>query len=91
MTSITRRAAIGLLGAGGALLGLGLAGGYLLRDALKSIAGGGMMGTGMMGSATQAEIPQLYEPLRSPHRDKTNGRGDPMVAYAPQLSPMLQT
>ena len=56
MTRITRRAAIGLLGAGGALLGLGLAGGYLLRDALKSIAGGGMMGTGMMGSATQADI-----------------------------------
>ncbi|HVC76491.1 MAG TPA: hypothetical protein VND96_08235 [Candidatus Micrarchaeaceae archaeon] len=55
MTRITRRAAIGLLGAGGALLGLGLAGGYLLRDALKSIAGGGM-GTGMMGSATQADM-----------------------------------
>ncbi len=56
MTRITRRAAIGLLGAGGALLGLGLAGGYMLRDALKSIAGGGMMGTGIMGSATQADM-----------------------------------
>jgi hypothetical protein len=56
MIRITRRAAIGLLGAGGVLLGLGLAGGYLLRDALKSIAGGGMMGTGMMGSATQADM-----------------------------------
>ncbi len=56
MTRITRRAAIGLLAAGGALLGLGLAGGYLLRDALKSVGGGGMMGTGMMGSATQADM-----------------------------------
>ncbi len=56
MTRITRRAAIGLLTAGGALLGLGVAGGYLLRDALKSIRGGGMMGTGMMGSATQADM-----------------------------------
>ncbi|MHB8611281.1 MAG: hypothetical protein ACYDAL_02485 [Candidatus Dormibacteraceae bacterium] len=51
MTRITRRAAIGLLGAGGALLGMGLAAGYLLRDVLKSVAG--MMRTGMMGSATQ--------------------------------------
>ncbi|HTE84734.1 MAG TPA: hypothetical protein VK821_08365 [Dehalococcoidia bacterium] len=56
MATITRRAAIGLLAAGGALLGLGLTGGYLLRDALKSMAGGGMMGTGMMGSATQADM-----------------------------------
>jgi len=56
MTRITRRAAIGLLAAGGALLGLALAGGYLLRDALKSVGGGGMMGTGMMGSATQADM-----------------------------------
>lgn len=56
MTRITRRAAIGLLAASGALLGLGLTGGYVLRDALKSIVGGGMMGTGMMGSATQADM-----------------------------------
>ena len=56
MTRITRRAAIGLVAAGGALLGLGLTGGYLLRDALKSMAGGGMMGTGMMGSATPADM-----------------------------------
>ena len=54
MTRITRRAAIGLLAAGGALVGLGVAGGYLLRDALKSVAG--MMGTGMMGSATQPDM-----------------------------------
>jgi|SRR5438552_6906024 len=58
MTGITRRAALGLLGAGGALVALGLAGGYLLRDALKSIGGGGMMGSGsgMMGSATHADM-----------------------------------
>src|SRR2546428_5839678 len=56
MSRITRRAAIGLLAAGGALLGFGVAGGYLLRDALKSMSGGGMMGTGMMGSATQSDM-----------------------------------
>jgi hypothetical protein len=55
MTGITRRTAIGLLAGGGALLGLGVAGGYLLLDALKSLAGR-MMGTGMMGSATQADM-----------------------------------
>jgi len=56
VTGITRRAALGLLAAGGAVLGLGLAGGYLLRDALKSVGGSGMMGSGMMGSATQADM-----------------------------------
>jgi hypothetical protein len=56
VTGITRRVALGLLAAGGAVLGLGLAGGYLLRDALKSVGGGGMMGSGMMGSATQADM-----------------------------------
>jgi len=56
MTRITRRAAIGLLAGGGALLGLGISGGYLLRDALKSIRSGGMMGTGMMGSATRPDM-----------------------------------
>ena len=56
MTRITRRAALGLLAAGGAFIGLGVAGGYLLRDALKSVAGGGMMGSGLMGSATQADM-----------------------------------
>ncbi len=55
MTRITRRAAIGLLAAGGAVLGLGAAGAYLLRGALRSAAGG-MMGSGMMGSGTQADM-----------------------------------
>jgi len=56
VTGITRRAALGLLAACVAVLGLGLAGGYLLRDALKSVGSGGMMGSGMMGSATQADM-----------------------------------
>lgn len=68
MTAITRRAAIGLLAAGGALLGLGVAGGYLFRDALKSIAVGGMMGTGMMGSATQADM-STYMDLFNRHTE----------------------
>src|SRR5438445_464513 len=55
MTGITRRAALGLLGGAGALVALGLAGGYLLRDSLKSMSGDGMMGSGM-GSATQADM-----------------------------------
>src|SRR5712691_9568398 len=55
MTRMTRRAAMGLLAAGGGLLGLGAAG-FLLRDALKSLFDDGMMGTGMMGSATQADM-----------------------------------
>ncbi|MHB8588064.1 MAG: hypothetical protein ACYDA0_04315 [Candidatus Dormibacteraceae bacterium] len=68
MAKITRRAAIGLLAAGGALIGLGAAGGYFLRDALKSIAGDGMMGTGMMGSATQADM-SAYTSLFDRHTE----------------------
>src|SRR5260370_34836907 len=56
MTGITRRAARGLLAAGGALVGLGLAGGYLLRDALRAMGGGGVMGSGRMGSETDADM-----------------------------------
>jgi len=56
VTGITRRAALGLLAAGGAFLGLGLAGGSLLRDALRSMGGGGTMGSAMMGSASQADM-----------------------------------
>ena len=68
MSGITRRAALGLLAAGGALLGLGLAGGNVLRDALKSVAGGGMMGSGSMGSATQADM-SSYMTLFDRHTD----------------------
>ena len=59
MTRITRRAALGAVLAGGGLLGLGVAGGYLLRDAIRSALPsnpGGMMGSGMMGSATSADM-----------------------------------
>ena len=60
---MTRRAAIGILAAGGGLLGLGLGGGYLLRFAIDWFNGsighagdGGMMGGGMMGSATTGDM-----------------------------------
>jgi len=56
VTGITRRAALGLLVAGGALLALGLTGRNLLRDVLKSMGDGGMMGSEMMGSATQTDM-----------------------------------
>jgi len=68
MTRITRRSAIGLLAAGGALLGLGVAGGYVLRDSLKSFLGGGMMGTGMMGSASQSDM-SMYTELFDRHTE----------------------
>jgi hypothetical protein len=58
MPKITRRAAVGLLAAGGGLLGLGLGGGYLLRVAIdwfhESI---GHAGDGsMMGGATSGDM-----------------------------------
>src|SRR2546422_3094871 len=68
MTRITRRAAIGLLAAGGVLLGVGAAGGFLLRDALKSFSGNGMMGEGMMGSASQADM-SSYMNLFDRHKE----------------------
>ncbi|TMD14637.1 MAG: hypothetical protein E6I27_14285 [Chloroflexi bacterium] len=69
MTRITRRAALGLLAGGGALVGLGVAGGYLLRDALNFIrrritpgsSADGMMSGGMMGSATSADMSMYME------------------------------
>lgn len=76
MTGITRRAALGLLAGGGALIGLGVAGGYLLRDVLNVLSqaashgarGDGMMGTGMMGSATSADM-SMYMDLFNRHRE----------------------
>ena len=70
MRTITRRAAIGLVAAGGALLGTGAAGGFLLRDALRSLSGDGMMGTGMMGSATHADM-SSYMNLFDRHNEIT--------------------
>ena len=58
---------MGLLAAGGGLLGLGAAG-FLLRDALKSLFDDGMMGTGMMGSATQADM-SSYMNLFDRHKE----------------------
>jgi hypothetical protein len=60
---ITRRTAIGLLAASGALLGVGAVGGFLLRDALKSFSD-----DGMMGSATQADM-SSYMNLFDRHKE----------------------
>ncbi len=97
MSGITRRAALGLLAAGGALLGLGLAGGYVLRDALKSVAGGGMMGSGSMGSATQADM-SSYMKLFDRHTDLRRtveaidgGVRTTTESDAPELIALLQT
>jgi len=97
VSGITRRAALGLLVAGGALLGLGLAGGYVLRDALKSVAGGGMMGSGSMGSATQADM-SSYMKLFDRHTDLRrtveaidDGVRTTTKSDAPELNALLQT
>ena len=97
MSGITRRAALGLLAASGALLGLGLAGGYVLRDALKSVAGGGMMGSGSMGSATQADM-SSYMKLFDRHTDLRRtveaidgGLRTTTESDAPELIALLQT
>ena len=71
MTRITRRAAISAVLAGGGLLGLGIAGGYLLREKLGwglPSDQGGMMGAGMMGSATAGDM-STYMDLFSRHTE----------------------
>lgn len=71
MTRITRRAALGALFAGGGLLGLGLAGSYLLRAVARFVgppAGSGMMKGGMMGSATSADM-RTYMDLFNRHTE----------------------
>ncbi len=97
MSGITRRAALGLLAAGGALLGLGLASGYVLRDALKSVVGGGMMGSGSMGGATQADM-SSYMKLFDRHTDLRRtveaidgGVRTTTESDAPELIALLQT
>ena len=97
MSGITRRSTLGLLAAGGALLGLGLAGGYVLRDALKSVAGRGMMGSGSMGSATQADM-SSYMKLFDRHTDLRRtveaidgGVRTTTESDAPELIALLQT
>jgi hypothetical protein len=97
VTGITRRAALGLLAAGGAFLGLGLAGGLLLRDALKSMGGGGMMGSGMMGSATQADMSSYtklfdrHSELRRTVETIDGGVRTTTESDAPDLIALLQT
>jgi len=95
VSGITRRAALGLLAASGALLGLGLAGGYVLRDALKS--GGGVMGSGSMGGATQADM-SSYMKLFDRHTDLRRtveaidgGVRTTTESDAPELIALLQT
>src|SRR5712692_4182028 len=61
MITITRRVVVGALLAGGGLLGLGLAAGYLMR-------GRGMMDGGMMGSATSADM-STYMDLFNRHQE----------------------
>ncbi len=97
MSGITRRAALGLLAANGTLLGLRLAAGYVLRDALKSVAGGGMMGSGSMGSATQADM-SSYMKLFDRHTDLRRtvevidgGVRTTTESDAPELIALLQT
>lgn len=71
MNKITRRATLGALLAGGGLLGLGLAGGYLLRDVVRSWMPpnqGGMLSGGMMGSATSADM-GTYQDLFNRHTE----------------------
>ncbi len=71
MTRISRRAALGAVLAGGSLLGLGLAAGYLLRDAIRlgmPSGGGGMMGGRMMGSATSVDM-STYRELFNRHTE----------------------
>ena len=54
---LTRRTLLTGLLAGGGLVALGLAGGYLLRDLLlPGSRPSGMMGGGMMGGATSADL-----------------------------------
>jgi len=70
---ITRRTAAGALLAGGGLLGLGLIGGYLLRDVMRTLMPanqGGMMSGGMMGSATSSDM-SLYQDLFNRHNEIT--------------------
>ena len=62
MTSISRRAVLGLLGGG--LIALGLVGGYLLRAALRL----GSTSDGMMGSATSADM-STYMDLFNRHAE----------------------
>lgn len=79
MRKMARREAIRVMAAGGGVLSIGLAGGYFLRDLVRSAhrasrrpTNGGMSGTmmdgGMMGSATAADM-GTYTTLFDRHRE----------------------
>lgn len=95
---------IRLLAAAGALLGLGIAAGYGLRDLLSSSnrgsgqtdSGGGMMGSGMMGSATRADMDSYmvlfnrHTELRRTVEDIPGGVRTSTESDAPDLVARLQ-
>jgi hypothetical protein len=72
---ITRRALLAGLAGSAGLVGLGLLGGYLLRDGLRlgspshgGMMGGGMTNGGMMGSATSTDM-SMYMKLFDRHTE----------------------
>src|SRR6266496_3575637 len=92
MKQLSRRAAIQILAAGGGLLGLGLAGGYALRDLGRSAHGPVPAGSDpgspgmpppMMGNATAADMSTYmnlfsrYEPVQPAHRAPPDRGADP--------------
>jgi len=79
MMKMTRCEAIRVMAAGGGVLSVGLAGGYFLRDLVRSVhrtiraspngaMRGSMMSGGMMGSATTADM-STYTELFDRHRE----------------------
>lgn len=103
MARITRRAALGLVAGGGALLSLGVASGYLLRDAFnllsrvsRSPRSNGMMSGGMMGSATSADMTMYMElfnrhtELRRTVEEIAGGVRTTTESDAPDLAAQLQ-
>ena len=75
MKRMTRREAICVMAAGSGVLGVGLAGGYFLRDLVRTAkrqlgesGDGSMMGGRMMGSATAADM-RTYTELFDRHRE----------------------
>ncbi len=72
MTKMTRRTAVGLLGAAAGLLGLGLTGAIAVLScgANRGTSGGGMMGGGMMGNVSDADM-NIYMDMFNRHTEIT--------------------
>jgi hypothetical protein len=96
MKQLSRRAAIRILATGGGLLGLGLAGGYALRDLLRSAHGPAPAGSDpaspgmqapMMGNATAADM-STYMDLFSRHTELHRTVEPIPVVSVPSPSPM---